>query len=408
MPKEIEKTNKPVTKKKTAENDECALPTITLDMLRDYLQRNTSKNKKMSIDEMIMGMSWEQRRMTGENVNPDVCRVYDPTQVELSTKKQIRRLLETYHTKYPDYFRDSAEIHICCTDECYSDISKDGKRSLPYSDYKVFYAESPLSEESVNILRDSLSVFPYAEPHKTAEIINDLNRLTPVFNRIPYDPRKVWANKFPDTSYYANISEITKALAGIIYDSKDDNSLKPDDKRMSKGDYEKKRRKSAKQISFEYYSYNENKVLEVRPLKDGRTVRIADPVKLMWSNGYYYLVCAYRKKDVPESAVENEKYNLINYRVDRMKNVTCLDTDADIPHDFSPAVHRSQSPVMYSGSIESVIEIRCKKSLINNAIDTFGFDIGIKKTDEDTVIIRIHDTSPEGVKMWALEYGFGC
>lgn len=407
-----EKEKKPITKKEKNTSDEediSPLPTITLDMLRDYLQRNTSVNKKMSIDQIAMGMSIEQRKLTGETVDPRACKVYDSAQVDPSTRKQVRRLLETYDVKYPNHLKESAEIHIVCTEKCYEDITK-GKRSLPYSDHKVFYARTPLSEESVNILRDALSVFPYAELQKTVEIITALNRLTPEFNRKDFDPRKLWVNRVPRTSYYSNVSEITKALVGIVYDNENDLDLTPDEKQMSKADYEKKRSKPAKQISFEYYSYNENKELELRPLKDGTARRVANPVQLMWSNGYYYLVCAHRKKDVPADAPENEKYKFINYRVDRMKNVTCLDADADVPQDFAPAIYRSRNPVMYADSSESVIEIRCLKSLINNAIDTFGFDISIKKAedDEESVIIRLHDTSPEGVKMWALEYGFGC
>ena len=57
----------------------------------------------------------------------------------------------------------------------------------------------------------------------------------------------------------------------------------------------------------------------------------------------------------------------------------------------------------------SLIEIRCKKSIINNAIDTFGFGIRISETEKaDEVIISLHTDSYTGVKMWALEYGNWC
>lgn len=317
-------------------------------------------------------------------------------------KKQLERLLETYGTKSHPFLKNSAGIHIFCTDSVW-EPNDEGKRCLPDPNKKVFYAESALDEESVNILRDSLEVFPYAEPEITLDIISRLNRLTPEYNRIEYDPKRVSAIKYPGT-YYKNVREIMKALSGIIYDDGSNKSLGKDEKKMRKSEYENKRAKKIKKISFEYYSYNEEKKLELRPAKDKSRVRTVNPVRLMWSNGYYYLVTV-----IPNDTDEqDEKFTFINYRVDRMKEVKCLDEDAVIPNEFSPDKYRGKHPVMYAGESEKIIEIRCIRSLINNALDTFGFDITITLDRDGSVIIKLTDTSSEGVKMWALEYGFGC
>ena len=52
--------------------------------------------------------------------------------------------------------------------------------------------------------------------------------------------------------------------------------------------------------------------------------------------------------------------------------------------------------------------MRCKNSCINNAIDTFGFELDIENytADETTFIIR--KVSASGVLMWALEYSDRC
>ena len=65
---------------------------------------------------------------------------------------------------------------------------------------------------------------------------------------------------------------------------------------------------------------------------------------------------------------------------------------------------------MYTDRIKyPKIVIRCKRSLINNALDTFGFDIEIKPLPgREEAEITLTRTSAEGVKMWALEYGFGA
>lgn len=83
---------------------------------------------------------------------------------------------------------------------------------------------------------------------------------------------------------------------------------------------------------------------------------------------------------------------------------------AELPEKFSVDEYRYENPVMYSQQEKCrEIIIRCKKSVINNAIDTFGFNIDIEKTKaEDEVIIKLSDISPDGVKMWALEYGYGA
>lgn len=384
------------TSELTTVNEKGETSTLTMDHLKDYLQRNSSPKRKLSFNEILTGISLEL--MEGIGVQPsDNKMVYDTKDAVGKTKKQLERLLKSYGTRSHPILKNSAGIHIYCTDKVWEPDSE-GKRMLPDTNKKVFYAQSVLDEESVNILRDSLEVFPYAEPAVTFDIISRLNRLTPVYNRAEYDPKRVSAVKYPGT-YYKNVSEIMKALSGIIYDGEEDSSLDIKEKKMSRAEYERKRSKKIKKISFEYYAYNEKKELELRRTKDGSAVRTADPVRLMWSNGYYYLVTV-----IPRET----GFTFINYRVDRMKNVRCLDEDAVIPKDFSPDKYRSKNPVMYPGKGERVIELRCSRSLINNAIDTFGFDIEITPDKNDSVIIRLRDTSPEGVRMWALEYGFGC
>lgn len=382
-----------------AASEDEKLPTLTMDYLKDYLQRNSSPKKKLSFKEIHMGISME---LTFGDPNDH--KVYVSTSADDSTGKQLKRLLESYGTKSHPYLKNSAGVHIFCTDKIWE--QKDGKkRVLPDPNNKVFYAESALNEESVNILRDSLEVFPYAEPSVTADIISRLNRLTPEYNRTDYDPNRVSAVKYPGT-YYENVREIMKALSGITYDPEGKTEvLDKEEREMLKSEQEKKRSKKIKKISFKYYAYNEKKELELRISSEGKEIRTVNPVKLMWSNGYYYLVSF----TVRDNAEEKDRYRFVNYRVDRMKEVKCSDEDAVRLENFSPDKYRSRHPIMYSDDSVERVEIKCKKSLINNAIDTFGFDIRIEPASEnDTVIIKIKDTSATGVKMWALEYGFGC
>lgn len=285
---------------------------------------------------------------------------------------------------------------------------------------EVYYIDTPLLDNQVILLRDAISVFPYAEKNKTAEIINSLNLLTPVYNRESYHPEIVNADKYKG-SYYENLEVIRRAFAGVMGENAD-------------GDI--------KMLQFVYCKYNEKKEL-VPALRDGKETREVNPVKVLWANGYYYLVAL---------TFENDKARFINFRIDRMKNVKCLDKKAVPIHDYLPresknaletkqqlkrlkkqgkearvspslvdaskrmddrgfsiAKYKSSHPIMYSENQLPVIRIKCKVERMNNVIDTFGFDISVAPTgNPDEVVITLHDTDAQGVKMWAMEYGDTC
>ena len=63
--------------------------------------------------------------------------------------------------------------------------------------------------------------------------------------------------------------------------------------------------------------------------ENGNTERIVNPIRLMWVNGFYYLVtmniCGFPSRPIYK-----------NYRVDRMKDVVCL----DIPAETASRIHR--------------------------------------------------------------------
>lgn len=296
------------------------------------------------------------------------------------------------------------------------------KTSSKTSAEKVYFIRTPLSENQIILLRDAISVFPYAEQNKTADIVNSLNKLTPVYNREKYCPEIVNADKYRG-SYYENLEEIRKAFAGIMGG---------------------KRNGEIKKLRFIYCKYNEKKEL-VPSVRDGKETREVNPVKVLWANGYYYLVAFY---------IENEKVRYINFRIDRMKKVECLEENAEsiqaaLPREskkaietkqtlkklkklgrdfsgvvnpkdienskrfddsgFSVAKYKSAHPVMYTEKELPIIRIKCRTERMNNAIDTFGFDFETAPADNpDEVIITLRNTDSQGVKMWVLEYGDTC
>ena len=393
--------------------------TVTLELLTNYLIKFSSEYHKVSISEICSYFIQRADYIECEAEDVNECADlwndldYDVDKELLETQmvsvtsnstipSQIRRLIDKYLMKT-----------LPCGVSIWASVDYDKAKKIENT-RQVFYAKRLLDETSINLLRDAIEVFPYAEVGKTASIIRNLNMLTPHYNRREFDPKRMNAIKYPGT-YYENLEAIYKAFRTV----KDDEKMKritPEEKKLSQIDYNKTQQKPINKISFRYCEYNENKELKIKLLSDGEEIRIVNPVKLIWTNGYCYLVAA-----VPSHKKSGE-FIFINYRVDRMTDVKCLDTLSEYVPDSndsapekhpesSPLVYAKKNPVMYSENKENQkpVVIICSKKLINNALDTFGFDIDIAKTkDPEKVEITIRKSSYIGIKMWALEYGHGA
>lgn len=332
--------------------------------------------------------------------------VYEKEQKSLVV--QIRRKLGEW--------LDKKILGDFCISSClpYEDAVDENNTLKFKSNYKVLYIKRPLNEASINILRNAIETFTYSDASTTGRIIDKLNRLTPVYNRRKFNASLPCVQRRPNTDYYKNLETITDAFRKVIADRDDINCnnvsfeiTSSEENKMNRNDYENSRKKQINKISFVYCEYDENKKLIEKPLKNGALTRTVNPVRIMWSNGYYYLVTAIRHKH--NNHGDND-FIYINYRIDRMKNVRVIeDKFADVPLLFDAEDYREKNPVMYAQTPLKRIEILCDRSLINNALDTFGFGIDISVTPKpDIVKITIRNSSYKGVKMWALEYCDKC
>lgn len=377
-----------------------------LDVL-DYLIKYSSKEKCASINEMTEYFT----------ALTDYAFSIKTSDFHQLTSKQRKTALSMLSANSKNYINDSVRLQLKRILDAFIDkefilgISiKSTNKDTRSSKEKCFYVTMPFSETEIILLRDAISVFPYAEYKITKRIVDGLNHLTNMRNRIPYAPEVVYADKFKG-SYYQNLKEILKAF------HTDDGKLK--------------------KVSFVYCKYNHKKELEETVLKDGNTRRIVNPVKVMWANGYYYLVTFFID--------DKNDLRYINYRIDRMKDAKCLTTDAELlgnhlvkreatvyntrkdgiegkrldpklvedikridDSGFSVGKYRYSHPVMHTGDMLSKVVIRIKRYLMNNAIDTFGFEFYVKEESNDDLIITIYDVSASGVKLWALEYSDNC
>ena len=400
------------------ENNKSDTPkfTITLQLLVDYLINYSCEYRKVSLLEMNTYFTKRTEFFEGlpadeaskwNDLNYEIDQEYmDECEVQIrpdsSVRTQIKRLIENY-----------LMVPLPCGVSIWS--SKEKKLAIIASNTeKIFYAKTLLNETAVKLLCDAIEVYPYADSGQTENIIKNLNKFIPHFNRRSFNPNSIDAPKNPGT-YYQNIEQIYKAFSKVKYEQGNE-EITAKDKKLLQSEYDKKYRKEISQISFEYYEYDENKKLVPKKLENGEITRIVNPVKLMWSSGFCYLVAA-----VP-SFKDKNKLIFINYRVDRMRNVRCLDTpslykpynaetDPGNHPEAYPRVYSTKNPYMYSDNEEqrkSVVLI-CSKKLINKALDVFGFGIRIEKTDDpEKFEITIRKVSYTGVKMFALQYFDKC
>lgn len=369
--------------------------TITIFDVINYMMRHSSPERKLSISEISIGMTEyayiveENQKFNSISATMDAVdeavsanRTYDKCLIDLSIKRQVSRLIH----KYLDQ-----ELILGITIRCDDRVENCNAFS------QVYYISHVFDDMQVNMLRDAVSIYPYAETSQTSYIVDKLNQITPLYNRESYNPELVSAIKYPGT-YFENLYAITKAFSKVKLIEKPTVLVK-EHQAMRRCDYDKTQKKGISKIKFIYCAYDVDKKLTPRFDRSGNAERIVNPVKLMWVNGYYYLV-----------TFDDRTGNYINYRVDRMKQVVCLDEDAVTPLDFSADKYRYSNPIMYSCKHHhNSIKIRCKKSILNNAFDTFGFDIHITPLQgTDEVMIDLFNISTIGVKMWALEYGYGA
>lgn len=123
---------------------------------------------------------------------------------------------------------------------------------------------------------------------------------------------------------------------------------------------------SDRQISFQYFKWNEKGEKELR--HNGKTYKVS-PWALTWDDENYYLVAF--------DADAGEKGMIKHYRVDKMIRMKVLDErreGAEHFKNFDMALYSRKTFGMYSGKDEHVM-LRCRNQLADPIIDRFGQDV---------------------------------
>ena len=282
-----------------------------------------------------------------------------------------------------------------------------------------YYAELPFAETDIVMLRSMLLNMPYCERWQLSQIYGRLEEFLPSYMRDGDSLIHTSSEKYRGT-FYDNISGIVKALYpadGVI-----------------------------RKLCFDYCEYGPS--LELVPRiskKSGTSKRTVDPIKVVCANSFFYLVTF---------VAEEEKIQFINYRIDRMKNVECTDTPAELFEEhisekrryildlkrsieegrraakrrgiiysepnydisdlddtrridgngFNLSEYIFRSKIMYTDTMVDRVRVKLDRNSLGGVIDLFGFDIDVYPLDDKTVMVDIHNVTEMTVIKWALQF----
>jgi predicted DNA-binding transcriptional regulator YafY len=140
-----------------------------------------------------------------------------------------------------------------------------------------------------------------------------------------------------------------------------------------------------KKITFQYLKYNIKKQKVPSTEKNNGFYKVS-PYALIWSDNNYYLLGYVGKRR-------------INFRVDRMNDITILDEKRDAEKEFEALNIDKYSTnlfSMFTGKLQRV-QLRVRNEMMNVVIDRFGVDVrimGDKDSTEHFIVFVEVETSP--------------
>ena len=212
-----------------------------------------------------------------------------------------------------------------------------------------FIGERSFQLPELKLLVDAVEASKFITGKKTMELIKKLEGCTSKYQASSLHRQVIVKDRIKNMheSIYYNVDKLHQAIA------------------------------DKKQISFKYMEWTIDKDEKFR--KNG-VKYVENPCSLCWDNDNYYLITFNSK----------HQKNLL-YRVDRMAEVTILDTaceGCEKSKSFDLVSHAQKHFGMYGGEVTNV-EMQFDKSLTGVIIDRFGKDVEIKKADDNNFTICV-------------------
>lgn len=146
------------------------------------------------------------------------------------------------------------------------------------------------------------------------------------------------------------------------------------------------------QITFHYTEYDIDKKRKYR--HHGEVYQVS-PFYLIWENECYYLVCYCKKHD-----------ELCRYRVDRMEDVCLTDEPRrSLSIDEAELARELRGTYNMYGGVRETVTVEMSAKLINVVIDRFGEGVHIRRSGDDSFIVRLDVSISPTFWGWLFQFG---
>ncbi len=231
---------------------------------------------------------------------------------------------------------------------------------------RYYYYESVFSNEEITMLCDAMETYNYFE----RKDITDLYKKMASLRR--EEGEGADAPKYHSQSYDAQIKNPASSTVNVLENVQMIGEII--------------RKKFLMEIEYCNYGLVGGKIGLIP--RNGGNKSLYLPLKLLWSNGYYYV-----------TALGSFGNALINLRVDRINNIVEIEPDENEYKDRinkiddtqagalqSKSVYRATNPIMFGGKpipINLLIRTTEKNGIMNAVVDIFGRGIRIHKASNN-------------------------
>ncbi len=241
------------------------------------------------------------------------------------------------------------------------------KTSKPKNGY--FLASRSFELAELRLLNDAIQSAAFISRKKTINLLKKTDNLVSAYQ----------ANRLKSQVFIDNRNKCTNEELFYNIDALD-NAIKNEKK--------VKLRYTRRKLDDKFAATNEHKDF------------ILSPYALIWSNDHYYLIA------------NNEKYdNLMNLRIDRIKNVEILSENrrhisqvSEYKNSFDTADYVSKTFNMFTGKPQ-MTQLRCKTEILEEMLDRFGEKISIKKGEDGWFYVHDELFVNEGLASWIMQFG---
>lgn len=302
----------------------------------------SSKERLLKLMDIFKNETNEERKLSIEEICNKLRKEYSDVEEEFKIDKK------TIKSDINKLIDSGFNIDVC--------IEKYGKKVY-------YYFGETLDMYEIRILLDAVYAAKSIEDKERNKLIRKVKSLTNKKDSEIYDSKLYVYNK-PIVSESTHLKYYLDKIHKSIFNSK--------------------------KLKFQYGNYDTNMNFNIH---HNGEFYIVHPYNLVWSNDFYYLV-----------AYDEKKSKIINYRVDRMREVKIEDVSFSINSEFDINSYLRSCFNMYTGQVDEV-EIKFVNKLINATIDRFGKEVIIVYKDDKTFIVRFEAAVNEGLLRWILNWG---